>query len=204
MKIEELIKLIDVTVKKLHGNMYTGKNLSDNPDVCHACCTWFLAAFEKKKPLKDIVDFLDKTGKDTFKLAQEQVSKGVKQPKAVLEIVMKSNKNITKEDKSAIEAMIAHYSQPKTYKKDKMKVVAEITEAMRTKEDRLLIYIRGKGGGHVICIARNVGGVAIYDPNIGIITAALKDTDTWGGVLTMILGWYEKEMKLDEFAFLAK
>jgi hypothetical protein len=207
MEIDELIKLIAATMNKVKGSLYTSTKLRDNPDVCHAACTWFLSAFEKKKGFKEIVQFLDQTDKQTFKLTQEQVMAGVKKPGDVVKILKeKGIKVVSAEDSAAIKFMIEHWSQPKSYSKNKAEVVSGIVELMRTKADRVMIYINSskKKGGHVICIARNVGGVAIYDPNIGIITAALKETDTWGGAITMILGWYEQEMKLDEFGFLPK
>jgi hypothetical protein len=205
MEIDGLIKLIAATINKAGGSLYTSTKLRDNPDVCHAACTWFLSSFEKGKNFKEIVQFLDQTDKKTFKLTQEQVMAGVKQPGAIAKVLKeKGPANVSDEDIAAVKWMIEHWSQPKAYSKKKPEVVEGIVNLMRTKADRVMIYINGKKGGHVICAARNVGGIAIYDPNIGIITAALRETDTWGGVLTMILGWYEQEMKLDEFAFLQK
>jgi hypothetical protein len=85
-------------------------------------------------------------------------------------------------------------------------VVANIVISMMTSsQDGMMIYmLGGSGSGHVICLRRNVGGILIYDPNMGVMSARLADTDTWAEVLRRILGWYRDQMRLTRFGYLFK
>ena len=69
----------------------------------------------------------------------------------------------------------------------------------------MMIYMRGgDGAGHVICLRQYVGGILIYDPNMGVMSARLSDRDTWANVLRQILNWYRTEMELTSFGYLFK
>lgn len=113
---------------------------------------------------------------------------------------------ISSQDVTAIQFLLQHHEQPTAYIADVTTFVANLVIAMMTSQrDGMMIYMVGAGGaGHVICLRRNVGGIAIYDPNMGVMTAQLRDTDTWAYVLRQILGWYRDQMGLTRFGFLFK
>ena len=139
--------------------------------------------------------------KSTLKRTQEGVMKGPSMPRAMLGHAIASGKAINDRDTNAIEYMIDYWHQPDVYSANILEVIRNIVRAMRSTADRLFIYMQPEGGGagHVICLTRNVGGVVIYDPNMGVITLQLSNVDAWSGVLTMIFQWYAREMGLVQF-----
>lgn len=202
MNIDELIRNLLALVNSCSGSFYTSTHLRHNPDVCHAACIWFLSNMPKIG-LRAAVTQLDSMDKSTLKKAQEYVMNAPKTPRLMLEKAMGSGKGVSDKDIEAIDFMINYWGQPNVYSENIHEVVMSIARAMRSTADRLVVYMRpGMGGaGHVICLARNVGGIVIYDPNIGVMTFQLSNVDAWRGVLATILNWYSLEMKLTFFGY---
>jgi len=205
MGIDDLIRVLIGYLRQHHGSFYTSTNLRNNPDVCHAACTWFLHNVQTRGP-QGAISFLDSTDKSTFKATQKQVTSGPKLPSQMLSQVRGSGKGISDQDITAIQFAIDHHRQPTNYLSDVTTVVANLVISMMTgQQDGMMIYmLGGSGGGHVICLRRNVGGILIYDPNMGIMSARLAETETWAHVLRSILSWYRDQMGLTRFAYLFK
>ncbi len=202
MTIDELITKVLQVVNTQKGSFYTSTKMRDNPDVCHAACLWFQHNLATSNALNALT-LLDNTDKATLKAAQAEAIKGTTIPGEMVRAARASGKVITDEDIAALTYVLGHWTQPTNYSDRTPDVVNAIITAMRTNSDKLLIYMTpAKGGtGHVICITRNVGGVMIYDPNMGVISAPLNQPDFWGSVLTMILQWYSREMQLTQVGF---
>lgn len=202
--IAELMKLVNLN----HGSVYTSTNLRDNPDVCHACCMWFIHSITSGKSVTDTIQYLDSTPKSTFAILQKQMCLGPSIPKKMLTQAKNSGRQTGSEDVNAIKYLIEVHSQPKPreYISDVVTLVANLVVSFSTQSmESILIYLNSdKGGGHVICIVRNVGGVLIYDPNIGVISVQMSNRNCWSDVLRRIIKWYKTNMGLNKFAYLAK
>lgn len=203
MTIDQLIALLIGFLRARHGSFYTSTNLRHNPDVCHACCIWFLTNIARLGVIETLTT-LDSMSKSTFKQSQSHALAGPSMPKKMLAQVRGSSHAHSGTDVAAIQYALAYHQQPASYIGDVTTVVANIVISMMTSgQDGMMIYMLGGGGaGHVICLRRNVGGILIYDPNMGIMSARLADTDTWSEVLRRILNWYRTEMDLTRFGYL--
>lgn len=205
MHIDELIKILIGLLRAHHGSFYASTNLRHNPDVCHACCIWFLTHVATDGITRTIAT-LDSMSKSTFKVSQRHALTGPSMPKQMLEKVKSSLHAHSNADIQAINYALAYHGQPSSYIGDVTTVVANIVISMMTSsQDGMMIYMQGgSGSGHVICLRRNVGGILIYDPNMGIMSARLADTDTWAKVLRRILYWYRDQMQLSRFGYMFK
>lgn len=206
MDIDALIKILMGFLNERHGSFYTSTNLRDNPDVCHASCLWFLEHVATDG-LMETLSALSSMSKSTFKLAQKHAISGPKMPKQMLDKVRSSGRNISDKDVQAIQYAISAHQQPRSYIGDVTTFVANVVISMMTSsQDNMMIYMLGggSGAGHVICLRRHVGGILIYDPNMGVMSARLADTDTWAEVLRRILSWYRDQMQLTRFGYLFK
>jgi hypothetical protein len=194
--MDKLIALIVRYIRSRQGSVYTSTRLRNNPDVCHAACIWFMD-YCKRISLMSAIAKLDQLNKHTLKRTQQQIGRGPTMMRELVNQVRNSNQMVSDEDISTLSGLLDQWRQPTDYTSSRSAVVRQAIRSMRTTADRVMIYMRGhSGAGHVICIVRNVGGVAIYDPNIGVITARLTDVEGWGAVLGMILEWYAKNMGL--------
>ncbi|MEE2732591.1 MAG: hypothetical protein VYA55_17350 [Pseudomonadota bacterium] len=202
--IAELIRLVNSN----HGSVYTSTNLRDNPDVCHACCAWFIHNVTSGKPIASILQDLDSTPKSRFAMLQKQMCLGPSIPKKMLTQARSSGKGVGDSDVAAIKHLINVHSQPRPgeYIQDVVTLVANLVVSFSTTSmDSAMIYLSSdSGGGHVICMVRHVGGVLIYDPNIGVISIQMSNRDCWADVLRRIIRWYKTNMGLNKFAYMAK
>jgi hypothetical protein len=206
MPIEDLMRSLIGYVNAHHGSFYTSTNLRDNPDVCHACCIWFLTNVARDG-IQPTLARLASLSKSTFRVTQQHVLGGSAQPSRMLRQARGSGRGVSDGDVDAIEYAIAYHQQPTAYIGDIVTFVANVVVAMRTApQDGMIIYMRGSGGGagHVICLRRNVGGILIYDPNMGVMTARLAETDTWSEILRRTLRWYRENMDLQQFGYMFK
>lgn len=211
MNIERLISLLLEYVNNRHGSLYTSTLLRNNPDVCHACCLWFIDNLQRLGFAQTLAN-LASIDKNTFQKSQELASASGSMPKAMLQKARGSGRGVSSDDRKAIEFALDYHGQPSSYIQDVVTFVANAVVAMSTSNrDVMMIYLKGKTGflgsneeGHVICICRNVGGLLIYDPNIGVISVRMADRDTWAEVLRMILRWYRDQMGLTYFGYTMK
>lgn len=204
MHIDDQISNLIGFLRLHNGSFYTSTNLRDNPDVCHASCMWFLTHVATDGVQRTIT-YLDSTNKNTFKVSQKHAISGPSMPSKILDKVRNSGLKILNSDVQAVQYALDYHQQPASYIGDVTTVVANIVISMRTSsQDGIMIYMTGGGAGHVICLRRNVGGILIYDPNMGIMSAGFADTDTWAEVLRRILSWYRDEMQLTRFGYLFK
>ena len=205
MPIEDLMRSLIGYVNAHHGSFYTSTNLRDNPDVCHACCIWFLTNVARDG-VQPTLARLASLSKATFRVTQQHALGGTSQPSRMVRQVMGSGRVASRADRDALEYAIAYHEQPATYIGDVVTFVANVVVAMRTSpQDGMIIYMLGSGGtGHVICLRRNVGGILIYDPNMGVMTARMAETDTWSEILRRILRWYRDHMDLQQFGYMFK
>jgi len=208
MNLEKLVALIKDAVKSCHGEVYTGRNLSDNPDVCHAACEWFLHTVRNEGAVAAIAG-LSVISKDTFQVSQRHAVEGhAMVNQAVANARSFGGGQITPEEAAALETLLNHHGQPKrnSYNADYNVVANEVKEAMK-RNAAVMIYIQNKDDkhqGHAICVCGNVGGVLVYDPNIGVISLPARDRDALAIIIGNILSWYATEMKLNSFAFKPK
>jgi len=202
MTIEQLIASLIAYLKLHHGSFYTSTKLRDNPNVCHACCIWFLNNVQRNG-LMSTIALLDTLDKSTFQVAQSHALKGPSMPSLMLKQAIGSSHATNRRDLEAIEHMLDYHAQPNAYIGDITTFTANLIVACRAGgQDRVIIYMLGSGDtGHVICLCRNVGGIVIYDPNMGVMTARFSDADTWGEIIRRILRWYAEHMGLNRFGF---
>jgi hypothetical protein len=205
MHIERLISLLTEYVNGRHGSLYTSTLLRNNPNVCHACCLWFIDSM-RRNGFGRTIDALATIDKSTFKKSQESAAASGSMPRAMVSNVRGSSQPVSDDDISALQYALDYHSQPSNYISDVVTFVANVVVEMSTSaRNAVIIYMTGTTGffggssGHVICMCRNVGGLLIYDPNIGIISVRMGDRDTWAEVLRKILRWYSDEMGLDRF-----
>jgi hypothetical protein len=92
---------------------------------------------------------------------------------------------------------------PTSFSTDYYTVGTAVSEAMKF-ESGVMIYLSGRNSGHVICVCGSVGGVLVYDPNIGVISLPARERDALAKIVRLIMGFYAKEGKLNSFAFLPK
>jgi hypothetical protein len=202
MTIDQLIAILMAFLNQHHGSFYTSTRLRDNPNVCHACCTWFLNNVQQHG-LASTIALLDTLDKNSFQAAQTYVTQGPSMPSKMLKQALASPHAKNQQDIDAIEFLISHHSQPNNYIGDVVTFVANLVVACRAgNQDRIMIYMHsGDGSGHVICLCRNVGGIVIYDPNMGVMTAQFSDSDTWSELLRRILKWYKQYMGFTHFGY---
>jgi hypothetical protein len=205
MELVRLVALIRLTVELCHGKVHTGRRLSENPDVCHAACNWFLNTVRNKGAVAAIAG-LSIISKDTLKVSQRHAAEGPAMVrKAISNAIRVRGQMAPKDEMAALRYLMKHHSQPdpNSWSNDYNAVGARVSEAMK-RNDAVMIYIHSNNGGHVICVCGNVGGVLVYDPNIGVINLPARQRGALANVISLILSWYAKEMKLDSFAFLPK
>ncbi len=203
MDIDDLINYLNqIITAHGRGTFHTSPNLQSNPDVCHAACLWFLNRVTRQN-LRTALFGLQTLDKQSLKIMQRNIVNGPNMLSKSVKRVKSSLKGYDDNDLSALQGMVDHWDQPDFYDDNVNDVVANIIRAMRTRSDRLMIYMldRDGGPGHVICITRHVGSVVIYDPNIGVIVYQLRETGAWGQILKMILDWYSCNMRLTRFGF---
>jgi hypothetical protein len=201
--IDKLISVLVAFLNNNHGSFYTSTKLRDNPNVCHAACLWFLNNVARLG-IGDALAYLDQTDKAAFQQAQQAALASGSMPKQVLQQARSSGKAISDKDIEAPEYVLASHSQPTKYLTSITTVVANFVIRFLTgTNDGAMIYMAAEGsGGHVICVRRHVAGLLIYDPNMGVMSCRLADSDTWAEVLRRILGWYKDNMGLTRFAYL--
>jgi hypothetical protein len=207
LTIEQLISLLAAFIRNRRYSFYTSTLMRDNPNVCHGACMWFLDKVGELG-IGQTLALLDSTAKSAFAALQRQAGEGVAMYNELVRTVQGGSHGEGRADTAALRIVRRAVERPlhSQYIGDVVTVVANIAVAMRTRpgSDAMMIYMLGEsGGGHVICLRRNVGGLLIYDPNIGVASVRLADTDTWTEVLRLILRWY-RDNGLTRFAYMFK
>ena len=198
--IEELITQLAQVVNSQNGRIYTNTNLRFNPDVCHAACIWFQHVLAEN-PIEEAVNKLAQLDKNTLFVSQKEATAN---PKIIHETIKNARDKgyLTDGDIEALTYLYNNWKQPDAYSDNTNEVaqglVASITN---TEPNKLLFMISNKDENHVICISNKSGEIIIYDPNIGVIVLSENDLNTATGLIVMILQWYAREMKLNQFAF---
>ncbi len=205
MDLERLVARIKLTVEICHGTVYTGKRLSDNPNVCNAACIWFLNTVRKQGAVAAIAG-LSIISKETFKVSQKYLVNGPAMAEKTRETVIKARGRLSRnKETDALRYLSEHHNQPDptSFSTDYYTVGIAVSEAMKF-ESGVMIYLSGRNSGHVICVCGSVGGVLVYDPNIGVISLPARERGALANIVSLIMGFYAKEVKLSSFAFLPK
>ena len=199
--IDQLVALLASLVRTYNGSLFTSTHLRDNPNVCHASCEWFL----HNAPIlggREAISELDQMDKNTLVIAQQHAGQGPSMTDELRGIVGGGFSALLN---PAFAAVQDHHRQPVDGDyQDAGPAAKAIVTTLRMHADKVMVYMAGRGPGHVMCIVRQVGAVLMYDPNLGVIVLPLRDTDELTGILNTIFQWYANNEQLNIFGHLAK
>lgn len=198
--IEDLITQIAQIVNAQNGKFYTNTNLRFNPDVCHAACIWFQHVLAEN-PIEEAVNKLAQMDKNTLFVSQKEATAN---PKIIHQTMVNARDKgfLTDGDIEALTYLYNNWKQPDAYTNNANEVAQNLVASLAINTTKVLLYLSSdKDENHVICVTIKSPELIIYDPNIGVIVLNENDTNTATGIFVMILQWYAREMKLNQFAF---
>jgi hypothetical protein len=201
MELDKLLELIRDFLAINHGRLTSGARISHNPDVCHDATTWFIHAVRSKGAAFAIAELSIRDKKYAVE-SQKHMDRGPGMSAAIRKIAGAGGS--IPATSTALGTIRDFHSQPAVgdYSPDTTMVGATVIEEL-ARTGCLMIYMTGDGG-HVMCAISYVGGVLIYDPNIGVMSLPAGKREELKLLIIMILNWYKIELKLTKFSLKAK